>query len=283
MNSPQKSFFISPLKAIFLLCVIIMAMLHNAANANHGDVKKPLIGIMLNDGGKGGYSDYPWYAMRQNYGRVIAELGGIPVFIGHDTQPIDDYIQVLDGILLTGGDLNTPEGAYTTGIKTFDPKKYPREYVEFQLVKKALEKNIPVLGICAGMQDMNLALGGTLIPNLKEVLKTPIQHRQENREKLHHSIAISEKSQLYKIVKTKSLKVNSNHRAGINKVSPVFVVTARAPDGVIEGFEVPGKRFFMGVMWHPEFMLTPEEKLLWKSFIQASSEYRAEQVSLAAK
>lgn len=282
MNYPQKkSVFISPLKVIFLLCIMLMTMLHHVANANHSnDAKKPLIGILLNDGGKGGYSDYPWYAMRQNYSQVIAELGGVPVFIGHDIQPLDDYIRVLDGIVLTGGDLNTPEGAYTTGIKTVDPKKYPREYIEFQLVKKALENDIPVLGICAGMQDMNLALGGTLIPNLKEVLNTPIQHRQENREKLHHSVTISEKSQLYKVLKTKSLKVNSNHRAGINKVSPVLVVSARAPDGVIEGFEVPGKRFFMGVMWHPEFMLTPQEKLLWKSFIQAASNYRTANIAM---
>lgn len=265
---------ISILKAVVMCCMLLITCLETSAYASDNARKKPVIGILLNDGGKGGYSDYPWYAIRQNYSQVIAELGGIPVFIGHDIQPIDDYFQVLDALVLTGGDFNSPDEAYTTGIKnSLDKKKYPREYIEFELIKKALKKDMPVIGICAGMQEMNLALGGTLIQNLKETLGTPIQHRNEERHVLQHPITISEQSKLYKLINTKTLKVNSNHRAGINKVSSGLVVTARAPDGVIEAFEMPNKRFFIGVMWHPEFMLTKEETLLWKAFIQAASEY----------
>lgn len=262
---------IAPVVGIFLLCFAFILLYTQVVQAKSN---KPLIGILLNDGGNGGYSQFPWYAMRQNYSKVIAENGGIPVFIGHDIQPIDDYLELLDGIVLTGGDFYSPPNAYTTGIKdTPNYKKYPREHIEFALIKKGYEKDIPVIGICAGMQQMNLAMGGTIYENLKKSLNTPIQHRNEDRETLQHGIKIEENTVLYKMLKTKNMKVNSNHNAGINKLSSKFIISAKAPDGVIEGMEAQNKRFFIGVMWHPEFVLTKQEKILWKEFVQAASEY----------
>jgi putative glutamine amidotransferase len=259
--------------SVVLILVIISLTLLNSVQAKHAN-NKPLIGILLNTGTEGGYSDYPWYAIRQNYSQVVSHYGGVPVFIGHDAKNIDDYIDVLDGIVLTGGDMNSPEGAYTTGIGVIDQRYHSREYLEFALIKKAYEKDIPVLGICAGMQHMNMAFGGTLYENLKKEIGTPIQHRNEQRDKLIHPITIKKDSKLFKILKTTSLKVNSNHNAGLNKIGANFKVTALAPDGVVEGIEMPDKRFFIGVIWHPEFHLTEQEGMLWQAFIHSAGQYK---------
>jgi len=236
---------------------------------------KPLIGILLNDGGEGGYSIYPWYAMRKNYSDIIAKQGGVPVFIGHDVSVVEDYLDKLDGIVLTGGDLKSPPQGYEKGEhKRVEPKYYSRHSIEFVIVQGAYKRNIPLLGICAGMQNMNVALGGTL-QNLKEAGKTSIEHRVDNREQIQHQVIVVPNSLLYRIMKKKQFGVNSNHREGILRLSDKYVVTARAPDNVIEAFEAPNKTFFVGVIWHPEFVLSDQDKALWHAFVQASAGYAA--------
>lgn len=270
------------LARLYRLIPLVMVMLVIAFNTSCGEPwrpssshNKPIIGIMLNSGDESGYSIYPWYALRQNYSEVVAKAGGIPVFIGHDAESLQDYLNVLDGILLTGGNFGTPDEVFTTGVKgSVDAVKFPRSYIEFKLVQEAYARDIPILGICAGMQNMNAAMGGTLYQSLKESLGTPIEHKNEIRDKPNHSIDIIPDSVLYNITKAKSLEVNSNHQAGIKQVASVFIVNAYAPDGVIEGFEAPNKRFCMGVMWHPEFLLSSEEAAIWKAFVKQAEQYR---------
>lgn len=258
----------------FYITLLLILMI-SPAYAKYAPCQKPIIGIMVNSGDDSGYSIYPWYAIRKNYSQVVADLGAIPILITHDAESATDYLDLVDGILLTGGDFGTPDEVFTTGLKgPVDRKRFPRSYLEFELVQQAYARDIPLLGICAGMQNMNAAMGGTLYQNLKEALGTPIQHRNEIRDSAHHSIEIFPKSRLYQITRVKSLDVNSNHNAGIKEPARVFVVNARAPDGVIEGFEAPNKRFFMGVMWHPEFLLSEQEKELWKAFVCAAAQYR---------
>lgn len=255
---------------LFYVVILWFGILNHIAVAN----ERPLIGILLNSGTDKSYSIFPWYAIRKNYSQVIVEAGGLPVFISHDIESLDGYLQVLDGILLTGGEFGVPDEAYTTGIKgQINPKHFPRSSIEFELIKKAYAKDIPLLGICAGMQNMNAAMGGTLYHNLLKSLQTTTQHRIEERDKTQHSIEIAPKTKLFNITGTKVLDVNSNHHGGIRKLAAPFKVSARAPDGVIEGLEAPSKRFFMGVMWHPEFQLSNEEKKLWKSFVQHAKDY----------
>lgn len=261
--------------AVVAICLLVAGQ---SSYAKSPTSHKPLIGILLNDGGPGGYSIYPWYAMRKNYSEIIAAKGGVPVFIGHDVNVVEDYLDKLDGIVLTGGDLKSPPAAYEKGQhKRVDPKHYPRESIEFVIVQEAYKRNIPLLGICAGMQNMNVALGGTL-QNLKEAGITTIEHRVENREQIQHQIIVVPKSLLHSIVKKKQFGVNSNHREGINRLSDKFVVTARAPDNVIEAIEAPNKTFFIGVIWHPEFVLSDEDKLLWQAFVNASAAHAKKKV-----
>lgn len=271
----------SSLLPIIFSLVFFLVLIYFPTKIDAAPREKPLIGILLDSGGNEGYSEYPWYALRKNYGQVIANLGGIPLFIGHDSKVTEDYLNILDGIVLTGGDFESPPEAYTTGIKgKVDQQRFARDYMEFGLVQKAYERNIPTIGICAGMQNMNVALGGTLYKNLKESLGTTIEHRKEDNEKVQHPIQIQENTKLFHILRVKFLQVNSNHNEGINKVAAALTISARAPDGVIEGIEAPQKLFFMGVMWHPEFLLSQEETDLWKSFIAAALTYHSQHKSV---
>ena len=242
---------------------------------NHSQ-EKPLIGILLNDGGEGGYSIYPWYVMRQNYSEVIAKNGGIPVFIGHDSEIVDDYVKLLDGIVFTGGDFAVPIEAYTSGIpEDYKPKPHSRDGVEYPLIKLSYNNNIPVLGVCGGMQQMNVVFGGTLYENLKGSLNTPIQHRNENLCNTVHKVDIKLDSKLYQIVKAEQLAVNSCHHAGLRKVANNLAISSTSSDGVIESIEAKNKHFFIGVQWHPEFELSDEEKKLWQAFVEAAKERHA--------
>jgi len=270
---PTKLSVFSALFVIILMMTIFAGTLNKVAHAKYHFAHKPLIGILLNEGGSEEYSTYPWYVIRQNYGQVVSDFGGIPVFIGHDLKMLDDYLKILDGIVLTGGDFQSHEAVYSTGINAAPFQLHSREALEYALIKKAYAQDIPVLGICAGMQNMNVALGGTLIKSLKETLQSPIEHRNEKRQQFQHSISITAKTKLQQILGSLSLQVNSNHYEGVGRVPDILIVNARAPDGVIEGIESPHKRFFIGVMWHPEFLLTTPENKLWEGFIAAAEQY----------
>lgn len=241
---------------------------------------KPVIGILLNSGGAEGYSRYPWYAIRKNYGHIISQHGGVPIFIGHDTNVLEEYVHLLDGLVLTGGEVELPEQVFQDGLElsALNPKYFPRAYLEYQLIQKAYAKNIPVLGICAGTQEMNVALGGTLIRDVQKALNSPITHHQENREQIQHQVNIAANSKLFSILQTAQLGVNSNHQAGLGKVAPALSMNAQASDGAIEGIEASNKRFFIGVIWHPEFVLSQQEDQLWQAFIEASRDYHRERV-----
>lgn len=258
--------------AFSILSIFIIGFNMVAHSEGH---EKPVIGILMNAGSDDSYSIYPWYAMRQDYANAVIQAGGIPIFIGHEPELIDDYTSILDGLVLTGADLQSPSQAYTTGI-TLNVKadEFPRAFVEFKYAKIAYEKNIPLLAICAGMQNLNVAFGGTLSKDIAKHHGSSINHRISDRTQTQHSITINADTKLYDITQVEKLDVNSNHREGIKTVADVFQVTALAEDGVIEAFEAPTKDFMIGVMWHPEFVLTNSEKKIWRAFIAASSKHK---------
>jgi len=237
-------------------------------------MSKPLIGITLNIETKreseGGYANYPWYAMRCDYARAVVEAGGIPVHIGHELGVLDDYLERLDGFVLTGADVPYPEQAYEYGLPSnFDPD-HPRLEFEFKLIRRALANDIPTLGICAGMQNMNVALGGSMYKDVVQSLGSKTNHKDLERHVTKHEVEIDPGSQLFEALQEKTLQVNSNHREGIHKPVSIFTISSQSPDGVIEGIEVQGKKFFMGVQWHPEFKLSDAESRLWEAFIDAA-------------
>lgn len=195
------------------------------------------------------------YVLRWDYVHGITAAGGLPVIL----TPLDGDNQSyaldrLDGLILTGGPDISPElyGAVPHSLTySCSPK---RDRFELSVAQEALNRDIPILGICRGMQIINLALGGDLIQDISDETGSVIAHNDPKRPRnvLAHEVKIELDSMLYKIVGQNLLNVNSLHHQAIGKQGENVKITARSMDDVIEGIEIPGLQFAVGIQWHPE-------------------------------
>ena len=231
--------------------------------------KKPIIGITCDSQTKPTYSKFPWYALREHYVHAVQSLGGLPILLPHEPDHVSDYITLVDGIIVTGGDFDIDPAYYGEEIvsdKVTTNSK--RTTFEFALGQQAMNQHIPTLGICGGMQLLNVVFGGTLIQHIPDVIETDIAHEQPNpRNETSHSVKIEENSALHHMIKASEINVNSAHHQAIKIPGKGVVCNAYAPDGVIEGFEVPAARFCLGLQWHPEFLITPHDKAIFEAFL----------------
>ncbi len=236
-------------------------------------MKKPLIGITLDEEEKNTYSKYPWYAARKNYSDSIEKAGGICVFLPNNIDAIEDYLELLDGLLITGGDFDIDPTIY--GEKLISSKvttKKNRTNFEFNITKKAIAKKTPVLGICGGEQLINVVLGGTLIQHIPDHTKSEIQHEQKNpRNQPSHYVRIKKNTKLSNIIKSDSVFVNSAHHQSVDKLGARLVANAFSDDGIIEGIETIDDGFCIGIQWHPEFLIDKGDIKILKSFVENSS------------
>ena len=222
------------------------------------------------------YSKFPWYALRQNYCDAITLNGGIPVAVPHDISIISDILKISDGLVITGGafDIN-PSYFSSININESLVTKEKRTKFELTITEEALIQDKAILGICGGEQLLNVVYGGSLIQDINNEVKNPIQHEQENpRDQTSHKVNIIPDTKLKNIVNSSEIFVNSAHHQSIDKKGTGLVINAEAPDGVIEGIEDPNKNFCLGVQWHPEFLITKEDENIFSSFIKASSNNR---------
>ncbi len=230
------------------------------------------------------------WVMSQRFILAPAMAGGVPWMIPlleheEDLRPIYDR---LDGILIPGGadvDPSMYGEARHEHCEVSDP---PRDRVELQLIRWALEDGKPVLGICRGIQLINLAAGGTLYQDLAAQLEGSVKHdyfpgQGFARDQLTHDVVVEEGSVLAEIFGAGTLRVNSMHHQAINRLGEGLVVTARATDDqVVEGVEVPDHPFMVGVQWHPEALAVNDEvtRVLFDRFIDAARAYRGGMVTL---
>jgi putative glutamine amidotransferase len=150
----------------------------------------------------------------------------------------------LDGLVLAGGSDIDP-GLYGAPREAeTEPPDHYRDSLEIALLREALDRDLPVLAICRGLQLLNTALGGTLVQHIEG-------HRDRDRQEVH-AIAIAPQSRLHSILGVDEYVVNSRHHQCVDRVAGGLEVAARAPDGVVEALELPGKRFVLAVQWHPE-------------------------------
>ena len=182
----------------------------------------------------------------------------------------DHYFNLVDGILLTGGDFDIDPKIYgEKKDKSVVHIDKPRTNFEIKIAKLALKKNKPILGICGGQQLLNVSLNGSLIQHID---KTNIKHEQgQPRNKPSHKVQINLKSKLYKIVKKKEFRVNSAHHQAVNKVGNNLIASGHASDGTIESIEHIKHNWCIGVQWHPEFLITDEDNLLIEDFVKTAS------------
>ena len=131
---------------------------------------------------------------------------------------------------------------------------------------------MPVLGICGGQQLLNVVLGGTLVQHIPDQIADALAHEQPNpRDQPGHTVAITPDTLLHRITGLETMSVNSAHHQAVDKPGSGAVVDAVAPDGVIEGIEMPGRRFCLGVQWHPEFAIDPGDTRIFAALIDAAS------------
>jgi len=230
----------------------------------------PLIGITLDAEQPGGYSKYPWHALRQNYADAITASGGLPVALPHNDQA-EAYLDRIDALVVTGGAFDVDPSMYgDTDTHTTVSLKAGRTAAEMALVRGALARGKPILGICGGEQLLTVALGGTLIQHIPDSVPDALAHEQPNpRHEAGHEISIVPGTLLHRIVGADHMAVNSAHHQAVRSPGPRAVVNATAPDGVIEGIEDPSRRFCLGVQWHPEFHIDRGDRAIFDALIGA--------------
>ncbi len=235
-------------------------------------VKKPLIGVTLDAEPPGGYSAYPWYALRANYADAIAAAGGVPVALPHLPALAGDLLDRLDALVVTGGAFDVDPALY--GDRTRHDSvtlKQGRTEAELALLRGALGRNLPVLGICGGQQLLAVVLGGALIQHIPDTVPDALAHEQPNpRHEPGHSVDIIPGTLLHRIVGVGEMQVNSSHHQAVLNPGLRGVVNAVAEDGVIEGIEDPAFRFCLGVQWHPEFLIDPGDARIFAALIAAA-------------
>lgn len=205
----------------------------------------------------------------------LRRAGAIPVIIPPQPENAAEIVAELDGILLAGGEDCDPklygEERHPT-TETMDPR---RQENDVTLARAARERGIPTLGICLGVQVMNVAAGGTLIQDIDSELGTEVEHVSNPENRVRHDVILEDDTRLRSILTgPKQINVNSSHHQAIKDVGRGFRVTAEAPDGIVEGLEDPDHPFYVGVQWHPEDM--PGENSasrLFGAFVEAARKY----------
>jgi putative glutamine amidotransferase len=236
---------------------------------------RPLIGISA-DRRVVGYHHY--HMVGEKYARALMDAAGAaPVVIPSLAEELqfEELIERLDGLLFTGSPSNVEphhyQGTPSEPGTLHDPA---RDATTLPLIRKAVAAGVPVFGICRGFQEMNVAFGGTLHQKLHEVPGN-LDHRDDESLPLEvqygpaHDVTLEPGGLLRSLASADSIRVNSLHNQGINRLGSALDVEARAPDGVIEAFRVHGsQRFALAVQWHPEWqvMQNPFSRAVFAAF-----------------
>ena len=231
-------------------------------------MKNPIIGITLDYENKGGYSKFPWYAIRENYLSCLYKFGAIPFPLFHQTSVNDYFLKTLDGLVITGGNFDINPALYLETTDGSRNIKNQRTNFEIDIFKKFLQTSKPILGICGGEQLMNVATGGDLIQDIRTSIKTSIEHEQINpRNQVSHEVNIKNNSRLFQIIKEDKIQVNSAHHQSVKKIGENFTASAFASDEIIEAIEHTRHPWCLGIQWHPEFLITDADIAIVKDFI----------------
>jgi putative glutamine amidotransferase len=224
--------------------------------------------------------------MNDRYYTAVAQAGGAPVLVPllhDDLDALRAVYEMLDGVLIPGGVDVNPATFGEAPHPKLGRVDEPRDVVEMQLTRWAIADGKPVLGLCRGLQVINVALGGTLYQDLEAQYPDGIKHDYFptygfGRDHLAHDVTVTAGSRLRTVLDRDRITVNSMHHQGIKTLAPTLVASAVAPDGLVEAVELPGSPFCVGVQWHPEVfeMANPDTRHVFREFITAASRYRGE-------
>jgi putative glutamine amidotransferase len=228
---------------------------------------KPIIGITFLSNSVTGTS--------KNYIRAIEEFGGMPRIL-YPGVPDSEFADI-DGLLLTGGGDIHPDNFDQAWHPSLKYVNEARDELELPLCREKIQADIPVFGICRGIQVMSVAMGGSLYQDVPSQIKDPLTHPAKGHEQdSQHEIEIEHGSRLSEIVGKSVDEVNSAHHQAVDEIGEGFDITARSEDDVIEAMENPSKKFVLGVQYHPERMIQTaafreHRRKLFEAFIGAAS------------
>ncbi len=222
----------------------------------------------------------PTLFLPQRYCRAVQEAGGIPLILPPvaSQRRLRRILQRLDGVLISGGNFDIDPSYYGENpIGALGSIKKVRTEFELELVKLACHRDLPLLGICGGMQAINVALGGSLYQDIATQLPHATKHEHAAKKgKGGHRITVHSGTQLRQIVHRQTLEVNTTHHQAVKNVGKGLIVNATAQDGLVEGLESSKHNFVVGVQWHPETLARkdPYQRKIFVAFISASERFR---------
>lgn len=219
--------------------------------------RAPVIGISTNHVNEAGRVD-----LSMKYIESIRRAGGIPLLIAPGETRLDQLLEQLDGVILSGGGDVDPARYDAVRHEAVERANHARDELELTLARRTIEADKPMLCICRGVQVLNVALGGSLVQHIPDALETDMPHRYDmvgaDKEYQRHAVSVSAESRLAKIMTSDTVNTASWHHQSLERVAEGLEVVAVAEDGIIEAVEMKGKPVF-GVQWHPEVTAAEDE------------------------
>lgn len=221
---------------------------------------------------------YPFYWCFETITKMIVDNDCIPIFIQYEGNMVDKYLELIDGLILVGDrDINPKyygeelkEIDEEMGLMSDDRMNFQLDILDKILIKK--EKKVPILGICAGMQSINVAMGGTLMQDIGKEINTKIEHRQAKRgltDIAHYIDIVDKNSFIYKTTQQEHFGITSNHHQAIKRLAEGFKITAiSSEDRIIEAIEFCGDSICIGFQWHLERYASENDITLLKNFFK---------------
>ncbi len=233
---------------------------------------KPIIGITTD------VDENEKHVLNNTYVNAVIQAGGVPIIIPVGaTKEVKQYATLLDGLLLTGGDDIDPTLFGEEPHQKLGEVKPSRDQIEINLFEEVLLLNKPILGICRGLQIMNIALGGDMYQDIYAQKKEDLLQHDQKVSTTHasHFVQVEQGTLLATISEAHQIKVNSCHHQAVRHVPEPLIISGRANDGIIEAIESITHPFVLGVQWHPEGLARVDDhvsKRIFKTFIQKSKE-----------
>lgn len=223
---------------------------------------------------------YPYEWTPSAFGFAIARAGGVPLLLSNECGPgtVQHAIARCDGLFLTGGEDIAPEYFGETDTVGNLTVNAARDAVELAAIKTADELGMPILGVCRGLQVLNVARGGTLYQDLDQQMPHKPRDHSRGPDGFYvqtHEVEVSGNCRLDSVLARARFQAATSHHQAIKEIGEGLKVVARSPeDGVIEAVEEPGDRFVVGVQWHPEVRAQdPETIRLFTAFIEACRQF----------
>jgi putative glutamine amidotransferase len=217
------------------------------------------------------------YFLGRRYVDAVLAAGGLPLLLPHAREAAPAYLALLDGLVVTGGAFDVPPDLYGEAPRAgLGPTKPERTAFERDVLEAALAAGLPVLGVCGGMQLLNVVRGGTLFQDLLSDAGLRGHEQPPPKDAPSHEVAVQPGTQLAALVGAGPLRVNSTHHQAVRDPGAGVLVSARAPDGVIEAIELPDQGFALGVQWHPEAVAPhePRHAALYRGLVAAARDAR---------